>query len=114
MKTYLAYWCSDGLEYVADITKYSPEEWAKQELLDILKGDKKQINPLNTMIWCMEIRGQSNPQRYYELYAFQSDVTVKDIEDSFLDSPQQMADLIRRIGTKVFSFRSSYREPKIL
>jgi hypothetical protein len=103
MKYFLAYWCSEGLESITDITKY--KNWKQQQLVDIIAGKKKTPNPLDKMLFYMEMRARYNPQRYYELYAFNTDLDEEDIKRGFEDDPQMMADLIRKIGTKVFSHR---------
>ena len=104
MKYFLAYWCNEGLESLTDITKYA--NWKHQQLVDTIAGKEKKPNPINQIIFYMEMRARHNPQRYYELYSFSTEIDEEDIKTSFEEDPQMMADLIRKIGTKVFSHRN--------
>ena len=95
MKLYLAYFDTLGFECVLDLTSYDKKAmWAAL-------SDKTIPNeiPLHQMI----LRAKFNPQRFPEIWTFQSELDLKDILCYTKDMPQAMADLIRENGTKVFS-----------
>ena len=92
---YLASWDTLGFECVIDVTGYDKKAmWASL-------SDKKIPNeiPLHQMI----MRAKMNPQRFPEIWTFQSELDLKTILRYTKDMPQEMADLIREHGTKVFS-----------
>ena len=95
MKLYLAYFDTLGFECVLDLTSYDKKAmWAAL-------SDKTIPNeiPLHQMI----LRAKFNPQRFPEIWTFQSELDLKDILCYTRDMPQAMADLIRENGTKVFA-----------
>lgn len=92
---YLAYWDSLGFECVLDLTGYDKKAmWASL-------GDKKIPNeiPLHQMI----MRAKFNPQRFPEIWTFQSELDLETILQYTKDMPQEMADLIREHGNPVFT-----------
>ena len=92
---YLAYWDSLGFECVLDLTAYDKKAmWASL-------GDKSIPNeiPLHQMI----MRAKFNPQRFPEIWTFHSELELKAILKYTEKMPQEMADLIRENGNKVFS-----------
>lgn len=94
MKLYLAYFDTLGFECVLDLTSYDKKAmWAAL-------SDKTIPNeiPLHQMI----LRAKFNPQRFPEIWTFQSELDLEDILCYTKDMPQEMADLIRQNGTKVF------------
>jgi hypothetical protein len=93
-RLYLAYFDSLGFECVLDLTDYDRKAmWASL-------ADKKINNeiPLHQMI----MRARFNPQRFPEIWTFHSEVDINTIIKYTKDMPQEMADLIREHGTKVF------------
>lgn len=95
MKLYLAYFDTSGFECVLDLTSYDKKAmWAAL-------SDKTIPNeiPLHQMI----LRAKFNPQRFPEIWTFQSELDLKEILCYTRDMPQAMADLIRENGTKVFA-----------
>lgn len=95
MKLYLAYFDTLGFECVLDLTSYDKKAmWAAL-------SDKTIPNeiPLHQMI----LRAKFNPQRFPEIWTFQSELDLEDILCYTKDMPQEMADLIRQNGTKVFA-----------
>ena len=95
MKLYLAYFDTLGFECVLDLTSYDKKAmWASL-------SDKTIPNeiPLHQMI----LRAKFNPQRFPEIWTFQSELDLEDILCYTKDMPQSMADLIRENGTKVFA-----------
>lgn len=95
MKLYLAYFDTLGFECVLDLTSYDKKVmWAAL-------SDKTIPNeiPLHQMI----LRAKFNPQRFPEIWTFQSELDLKEILCYTRDMPQEMADLIRENGIKVFA-----------
>ena len=93
-RLYLAYFDSLGFECVLDCTEYDRKAmWASL-------SDKKIDNeiPLHQMI----MRARFNPQRFPEIWTFHSEVDIDTIIKYTKDMPQEMADLIREHGTKVY------------
>ena len=78
-----------------------------------LKGEKPsaRIPNLNFLI----LRARANPQRNYEIYTVQveADVTLKDIQAMFKDSPQDIVELVRARGHKLYSDRL-YTEDRVI
>lgn len=78
-----------------------------------LKGEKPtvRIPGIDLLI----LRARANPQRNYEIYTVQvdADVRLKDIQQMFKDSPQDMADLIRARGHRLYSDRL-YTEDRVI
>ena len=78
-----------------------------------LKGEKPsaRIPNLNMLI----LRARANPQRNYEIYTVQveADVSLKDIQAMFKDSPQDIVDLVRARGHRLYSDRL-YTEDRVI
>ena len=70
-----------------------------------LKGEepKARIPGLDLLI----LRARANPQRNYEIYTVQvePDVSLKDIQDMFKASPQEIVDIVRARGHRLYSDR---------
>lgn len=95
MKLYLAYFDTLGFECVLDLTSHDKKAmWASLSNKTI----PNEI-PLHQMI----LRAKFNPQRFPEIWTFQSELDLEDILCYTRDMPQSMADLIRENGTKVFT-----------
>jgi hypothetical protein len=48
------------------------------------------------------LRAKANPQRFPEIWTFHSEVDIETLRCYSKESPQELADLIREHGTKVF------------
>lgn len=94
IRLYLAYFDSLGFESVMDLTEYD-----KRAMWNALQ-DKPVENeiPLHAMI----MRAKFNPQRFPEIWTFQSELDLTTLLRYTRDMPQEMADLIRTNGTTVF------------
>jgi hypothetical protein len=91
---YIAYWDTLGFECIVDLTDQDKKAmWA--ELADKPAPQKL---PVGLLI----MRAKANPQRFPEIWTFQSEVDIKTLIMYSNDSPQELADLIREHGTKVF------------
>jgi len=106
--TLLLVWDCLGLEYAADLTDYE-----KDIMWSTLKGIEPtvRIPGLDILI----LRARANPQRNYEIYTVQvePDVSLKDIQKMFKDTPQEIVDLIRARGHKLYSDRL-YTEDRVI
>lgn len=92
---YLAYFDTLGFECVLDLTDYDKKAmWASLSNKEIANEI-----PLHQMI----MRAKFNPQRCPEIWTFQSELDLESILQYTTDMPQQMADLIREHGNKVFT-----------
>lgn len=103
MKKWLAFWCTEGFEYLDEITRY--EKWDQEQLIDILSNRQPKPNPLGQLITLLRLRAQANLQRQYELYAFSSepDIELDSLRSWSESSPQSLVDWIRKHGVKVYS-----------
>jgi hypothetical protein len=100
-QTLLLVWDCLGLEYSVNLTNYD-----KEVMWSTLKGEKPKVSipGLNILI----LRARANPQRHYEIYTVQvePDVSLKDIQNMFRDTPQAIVDLVRARGHKLYSDRA--------
>lgn len=99
---YLAFWDCNGFEYLEDITRFHPDEWARTHLLDSIKNSKVVKQEGFPPIQSMSLRARFNPQRNYGLYVFTSteDVTFEDIKQWSETDPQGLVDWIREYHTQ--------------
>ena len=91
---YLAYFDTLGFECVMDLTDYD-----KKAMWSALQ-DKKIKNeiPLHAMM----MRARFNPQRFPEIWTFQSELDLVTLLRYTRDMPQEMANLIRENGSEVY------------
>lgn len=94
MRLYIAYWDTLGFECVLDLNDLD-----KRAMWATLADKPAPKLPVYEMI----MRAKANPQRWPEIWTFQSELDLADILCYTSDIPQIMADLIRANGTKVFS-----------
>lgn len=91
---YIAYWDSLGFESITDLTDYDKKAvWAT-----LSNKPLPQKLPVGLMI----MRAKANPQRFPEIWTFQSEVDITTLIKYSNDTPQTLADAIRENGTKVF------------
>jgi len=102
---FLLSWDMTGLEAVVPISQY--EEHEHQNLVEVLAGKKKTKNPLNQIVFMMEMRARYNPQRHYEIYAIDCDhsFTADTWREYFNEHPQEAANIVRDRGVKIYSDR---------
>ena len=113
MRYILASWDCDGFECLQDITSKHPDNFEKGQLIEALKGNTPQKNPLAQQINSMKLRARFNSQRRYEIYIFTTneDIEFKDIEDWMIADPQSLVDWIRENHwNKVYSDHSPGRK----
>jgi len=113
----LASWDQEGFECLEDITSKHPDAWEKEQLIEALKGNTPQRNPLAQMISHMKLRARFNSHRCYEIYVFTTDDSVefKDVEDWMIADPQGLVDWIRANHyAKIYSDYRPRHKPAIV
>lgn len=95
-------WDSNGLESLVPITKY--EHWDKTNLMKILKNEKIERNPLDSIIRSLILRARINSHRNYEIYAVDCDLSLNEEfwTDQWKNDPESTAKLVREQGHKLF------------
>jgi hypothetical protein len=96
LDSYLAMWCSEGLECIINVT-----EIEREDIINVLNDKPKRGVPLNQML----LRARFNSQRFYEIYAFSSELTKQELEGMFESDPQTIVDAIRECGKQLYSER---------
>jgi hypothetical protein len=94
MKAYMAYFDTLGFEWIFCVSDYE-----KKKMWAVLKGDEKVDFPIPRHAI---LRAQANPQRFPEIWAFESEMTQIELKEIAEESPQVLADGIRRCGQNVF------------
>ena len=93
-KFFIAYWDTLGFECIIDLTKQDKEAmWAS-----LAEKPAPQKLPVGLLI----MRAKANPQRFPEIWTFESEVDETTLRQYATDNPQGLADLIREHGNKVF------------
>lgn len=104
MKTnnFLFVWDCMGLETCINLT-----EIEQNQILDILKDNAVKRIPINSTLNNILLRARFNSQRYYEIYTcnVEENITREDLLKMFNDNPQNAADLIRQLGSQIYSDR---------
>jgi len=102
-------WDCHGIESIVPITQY--EHHDKINLIRLLKDEKPERNPLNSIVQNLILRAQFNPQRHYEIYAVDCDPSLDEEfwRNQWEENPQFTADLIRDRGHKIYSDRQTIK-----
>ena len=97
---FLLSWDMLGIDSVVNIT-----EIEKEATWNTLQD--KPTYSLGSTVNAVLFRARANSQRHYEVYTvtMEDTITEEDVREMFESSPQQMADLIRERGNKVYSDR---------
>jgi hypothetical protein len=117
MRYILASWDREGFECLEDITSKHPDTFEKAQIIEALKGNTPQPNPLARQIEHMKLRARFNSQRCYEIYVFttEDDIEFKEVEDWMIADPQSLVNWIRdRHYAKVYSDYEPTRKPVIV
>ena len=94
LNAYMAYFDTLGFEWIFNVTEYEKKKfWA------VLKGDEKVDFPIPRHAI---LRARANPQRFPEIWAFESEISLKELQIYSEEAPQVLADAIRRCGQNVF------------
>ena len=103
MNAYMAYFDTLGFEWIVNLTDYEKKKfWA------VLKGGTKVDFPIPRHAI---LRARANPQRFPEIWAFESEMTQIELEEIAEESPQVLADAIRRCGQNVFK---TYKDESVI
>ena len=90
----MAYWDTLGFEWIVNVTDYEKKKfWAT------LKGDAKVDMPIPRYAI---MRARANPQRFPEIWGFESELTLKELQKFAIEHPQALATAIRNCGQAVF------------
>jgi hypothetical protein len=111
MRYYLVSWDCLGVEFLDDITKYHPDNWAKANLLNAIKNNQMpDCNYPN--LFPITMRARMNGHRHYEIYVFTSEdgIGEEDIRAWFETDPQGFADWVREHHTvKIWDERAKVK-----
>jgi hypothetical protein len=104
-KHLLAMWDMQGLECIFDVDKAKEEldTWEKSMIFDILKEQPRTKKPKPIPLPMMLLRARVNSQRQYEIYEFNSEVSLSDVKGMFKTNPQHIVNWIRENGIKIYS-----------
>ena len=94
MKAYMAYFDTLGFEWIFCVSDYE-----KKKMWSVLKGDLTVDFPIPRHAI---LRAKANPQRFPEIWSFESEISLKELNEYANDSPQELADAIRNCGQNVF------------
>ena len=94
MNAYMCYFDTLGFEWIFNVSEYEKKKfWA------VLKGNEKVDFPIPRHAI---LRARANPQRFPEIWAFESEMTKQELDEIAEESPQVLVDAIRRCGQNVF------------
>lgn len=98
-------WDMLGIESIVPISQY--EHIDRDNTMRILREEQIVRSPMNTIIQNLMLRARVNPQRNYEIYAIDCDLSLDEAfwRQQWQDEPQATADLIRERGHKLYSDR---------
>ena len=99
MSAYMCYFDSLGFEWIFSVSDYE-----KKKVMAYLKGKKKVDLPVPRYAI---LRAQFNPQRFPEIWAFESDIELAELELVAKETPQVLVDAIRKCGRNVFKTHKS-------
>jgi hypothetical protein len=104
--SFLVVWDMLGLESIFSIddTMDQVENYEKDKVWKTLKGEPvagKAPNPIPLQMLIM--RARYNSQRSYEIYSFNTTMSMRDVRKMFADDPQPIVEWIRENGNKIYS-----------
>jgi hypothetical protein len=113
---FLAMWCNQGLECIYDVgaAKREIENWEKGAIFSILKDQEHGPKPNPIPLQMMILRARINSQRYYEIYEFNSLLSMDSVRTLFETDPQNIVDWIRENGYKIYSDRAEDTERVVI
>ena len=103
INAFMAYWDTLGFEWIVDVSDYE-----KQKFWAVLKGDTKVDMPIPRYAI---IRARANPQRFPEIWAFESELTLKELQEFSKEHPQSLATAVRKCGQAVFK---THRDEEVI
>ena len=103
--SFLVVWDMLGLESIFSIddAMAEVENYEKDKVWKTLKEEPigKKPNPIPLQMLIM--RARFNSQRNYEIYTFNTTMTMNEVRTFFADDPQLIVDWIRENGNKIYS-----------
>lgn len=109
MRYFLLSWDQEGFECIQDITANHPDNWDKAQLMNALKSNKVDKNPILQQASMMVLRARYNTQRHPEIYVIGADDDIElDAIQAWSESdPQGLVDWVReRHYYKIFDGRA--------
>ena len=103
INAFMAYWDTLGFEWIVDVSDYE-----KQKFWAVLKGNTKVDMPIPRYAI---IRARANPQRFPEIWAFESELTLKELQEFSKQHPQTLATAVRECGQAVFK---THRDEEVI
>jgi hypothetical protein len=98
-------WDMLGLECIYDVNQamFEVENWEKIRVWNTLKEEKTPKKPNPIPLQMMIMRARFNSQRSYEIYSFDTSMTMDEVRDIFEEDPQPIVEWIRENGNKIYS-----------
>jgi cytidylate kinase len=102
-KTFILSWDMLGLESCIDV-----DETELNRTFAVLSDTPHKSESVQNILRNLTMRARFNSQRHYEIYSVKVDasVTKDDLVSQFNTMPQEMADLIRQRGNKLYCNRT--------
>lgn len=94
MSSYVAYFDTLGFEWIFNVTDYE-----KKKFWGTLKGNTKVDFPIPRHAI---LRARANPQRFPEIWAFESEISLDELKEYAAEQPQDLADAVRQFGQNLF------------
>ena len=109
-ETYVLAWDMYGLESCICASQIE-----KERVWNVLADKEHRNESVGHILQMLTMRARFNSQRCYEIYAIDvnSSITKEVLIEQFEQAPQEMAELIRSRGRKLYSDRSAYDRQKV-
>ena len=109
ISNFIVCWDCQGLECIIPTS-----EIERQNLINIL-SDKPTEKSIGRTLNMLILRARANSHRFYEIYGVSAvdGIDKDDIREMFENSPQDAADIIRKLGVMIYSNRQNPSRIKI-
>ena len=103
--SFLVVWDMLGLESIFSINDAMAEieNYEKDKVWKTLKEEPLSEKPNPIPLQMLIMRARFNSQRNYEIYTFNTTMTMNEVRTFFADDPQLIVDWIRENGNKIYS-----------
>ena len=120
--TYIVMWCEEGLEGILTVDHDALALEEQQKIADILSDTydedtgTKVLRQLSSNLRMMTLRAGLNSHRNYEIYQIVTSSSVDEtmLRQQFHDDPQNMVNLIRQKGSRIYGSSGRSKPPCIL
>lgn len=104
-KSFLVVWDMLGLESIFSIddAMLEVENYEKEKVWKTLKEEPLREKPNPIPLQMLIMRARFNSQRSYEIYTFNTTMTMNEVRTFFADDPQPIVEWIRENGNKIYS-----------